>query len=81
MDGARDLDQAIEQINQFADDLTLKRNKGWELNQVIRDDYGFLDPAPPVTDVNIKNKVSDAHTIYTLVMLLTCDVLCVCLDW
>ena len=37
---------------------------------MIGDDYGHLNAPPSVTDIDIKNKVSDTNYIYVLFMIL-----------
>lgn len=70
IDGADTLDQAIAQIHRYADYLAGLKEEGWELAGMIGDDYGHLNAPPSVTDIDIKNKVSDTYHIYVLFMIL-----------
>ena len=42
MDGAKTLTEAAEQLRGFAEHLETAAAAGWELNDPVEDDYGFL---------------------------------------
>jgi hypothetical protein len=51
MDGAETLSQAASALRLFADELEKAERDGWQLDQPIADDYGFVSrrlPAAPV---------------------------------
>jgi hypothetical protein len=42
IDGASTIDEAIEKLNDFIEQLKHLKTEGWDLREPINDDYGFL---------------------------------------
>jgi hypothetical protein len=51
MDNAKTIDEAIEKLQEYIEYLRSLKSDGWELNDPIEDDYGFLYKKDPEVNV------------------------------